>query len=63
MSHDPKQRGTPDRARIDLTQPQEIRYWTRELGITEETLRRAIDALGSNSATRLREFLRTSGMG
>ena len=61
MSDDRKQRGQPDRSRIDLGQPHEVRYWTRELGVTEEQLRRAMDALGSTSATRVREFLRTLG--
>ena len=62
MSDDPKQRGKPDRSRINLSEAHEVRYWTRELGVSEEQLRGAIAALGSSSATRVREFLRTIGL-
>jgi hypothetical protein len=62
MSDDPKQRGKPDRSRINLSEEHEVRYWTRELGVSEEKLRGAIAALGSSSATRVREFLRTIGL-
>ena len=62
MSDDPKQRGKPDRSRINLSEAHEVRYWTRELGVSEEQLRDAIAALGSSSATRVREFLRTIGL-
>ena len=63
MTDQPQERGKPDRSRISLEQPHEVRYWTRELGISEADLRGAIAMLGSNSATRVREFLKTSGMG
>ena len=62
MSDNKKQRGEPDRSRISLTEAHEVRYWTRELGVTEDQLRGAIAAAGTDSATRLREFLRTSGL-
>ena len=59
--HD-KARGEPDRARIRLDDENDVRYWTREFRITEEALRGAIAASGTSSATRLREYLRTSGL-
>ena len=62
MSDDKTHRGEPDRSRISLAEPHEVRYWTRELGVSEEQLRGAIAAAGTQSATRIREFLRTSGL-
>ena len=59
--HD-RPRGEPDRTRIVLEDERDVRYWTREFRITEEELRGAIAASGTTSATRLREYLRTSGM-
>ena len=61
MPDDPRNRGEPDRSRIHLEERHEVRYWTRELRVSEETLRGAIAAVGSSSATRVREYLRTSG--
>ena len=52
----------PDRARIQLDDERDVRYWTREFKLTEDELRGAIAASGTTSATRLREYLRTSGM-
>lgn len=57
----PNNRGQPDRSRISLDQAHEVRYWTKELGVTERELRNAIAAAGSHSATRIREYLKTSG--
>ena len=52
----------PDRTRIQLDDERDVRYWTREFKLTEDELRGAIAASGTTSATRLREYLRTSGM-
>ncbi|KQV55782.1 MULTISPECIES: DUF3606 domain-containing protein [unclassified Caulobacter] len=39
--------GTPnDAARIDLGAAAEVRYWTRELGVSEDILREAVDHAG-----------------
>jgi hypothetical protein len=35
-----------DAARIDLGSAAEIRYWTRELGVSEDILREAVDHAG-----------------
>lgn len=61
MTDNRQDRGKPDRSRISLEEAHEVRYWTRELGVSEQDLRRAIDMVGSNSAIRVREFLRTLG--
>ena len=62
MSKPGNKKGEPDRTRIRLEEEADVRYWTRELRLTAEQLRGAIAAAGTTSATRLREFLRTSGM-
>ena len=61
MADDRSKRAEPDRSRINLAEAHEVRYWTREFGVTEEQLRAAIANLGSSSAVRVREFLKTSG--
>lgn len=61
MTDNRQERGKPDRSRISLEEAHEVRYWTRELGVSEQDLRRAIDMVGSNSAIRVREFLKTLG--
>ena len=39
MSDDLTQRGAPDRIRINVHEPHEVRYWTCALGVTAEQLR------------------------
>jgi hypothetical protein len=60
MSDDTSQRGPQDRARINLTQAHEVRYWTQALGVSEAELSRAVGAVGS-SADKVREFLNAKG--
>jgi len=53
MSDDKTNRGEPDRSLINLHEPYEVQYWTRTLGITEQQLRQAVQAVGpSVSAVR-----------
>ena len=42
MPDDKKNRGRADRARINVNEPYELAYWTKELGISEKTLRDAV---------------------
>ena len=53
-------RGSPDRNRIDMSRPEEVRTWTMSLGVSEAELRRAVAAKGDR-ADRIREFLHGSG--
>jgi hypothetical protein len=39
MSDDTARRGPPDPSRINLNQPWEVRYWSKELNVSEEQLR------------------------
>lgn len=46
MADDPKSRGPADRARINVEQEHELRYWTRALGVDAERLRTAVRKVG-----------------
>ncbi|MNQ00301.1 hypothetical protein D3C85_129480 [compost metagenome] len=56
MSDDLNNRGPQDRSRINVNEPHELRYWTKELGVTEDQLRDAVNAVGV-SATAVRAAL------
>jgi len=56
MSDDKTNRGAQDRSRINLGEAYEVRYWTSELGVSEDVLREAVAAAGS-SAEKVREYL------
>lgn len=60
MADDPNIRGPQDRSRINTNQEHEVRYWTKELGVSEEQLRQAVQRVGS-SADKVREHLRQAG--
>ena len=38
--------GSQDRARIDITEPQEVSWWVDALSVTEEELRVAVAEVG-----------------
>ncbi len=57
MSDDLTNRGPQDRARINVNEDHELRYWTKELGVSEERLREAVKAVGV-SVEAVREHLR-----
>ena len=56
MADDTKQRHGQDRKRIDVDQDYELRYWTKELGVTEEELKQAVRAAGTQIET-VRRYL------
>ena len=56
MSDDKAKRGTPDRDRIDMNDPDEVRNWTQSLGVSKEQLAQAVSAVGS-TASKVREYL------
>lgn len=56
MADDPKKRHSPDRDRINMNQDHEVRYWTKELAVTEDELRQAVAAVG-NQAKAVRQHL------
>jgi hypothetical protein len=46
-----KKTGVADRSKINMHQPHEVKYWTRELGVSREDLQRAVDKVGNTAAT------------
>ncbi len=46
MADDPSLRGRQDRARIDVHQQHELRHWSHKFGVTEDELRKAVEAVG-----------------
>lgn len=49
MSDDKCNTGTPDRDRINLSEDDEVQYWTQALGVSEDELREAVKAVGLTS--------------
>ena len=54
MSDSKTDRGSPDRDRIDIHDPDEVRNWTKSLGVSKEELERAVRAAGDR-AEKVRE--------
>jgi hypothetical protein len=50
MADDLNNRGPQDRSRISLSEPWEVQYWTKELGVSREELERAVQAAGNSTA-------------
>jgi hypothetical protein len=51
-----RNKGQPDRSKINMHEDYEVKYWTRELGISKEQLQKAVDKVG-NSASAVRKEL------
>jgi hypothetical protein len=58
MSDDKKSRGAPDRERIDVNDPDELRNLTKSLGVSAERLKDAVAKAGT-SAEAVRAHLET----
>ena len=48
MVDDLTKKGSEDRSRINVNEDNEVRYWTRELCVTEARLREAVVEVGGN---------------
>lgn len=46
MTDDLHNRGPADRARVNVNEAHEVRYWCKEFGCTEAQLRAAVRAVG-----------------
>ena len=55
---DLKKRASPDRSKINMHQPREVKYWARELGVNKERLQKVVDKVG-NAAAAVRKELAT----
>jgi predicted RNA-binding protein YlqC (UPF0109 family) len=49
-------REQPDRSKINMHQPHEVKYWTHTLNVSKEELQKTIDKVG-NSAAAVRKEL------
>jgi len=49
----------PDRSKINMHEVHELKYWAKELGVSKEKLREAVDKVG-NSAAAVRKELATA---
>lgn len=49
---------TPDRSKIDLQDAKQVKYWTKALGVSKETLIEAVDKVGNGAATVRNEIKR-----
>ena len=49
---------TPDRSKIDLQDAKQVKYWTKALGVSKETLFEAIAKVGNAAATVRKELKR-----
>ena len=56
MSDNKSNRGSPDRDRIDINDADEVRNWTKSLGVSKEELERAVSAAGDR-ADKVQEYL------
>ena len=56
MSDNLKDRGPQDRSRISVSEEWELRYWTKELGVSEEQLREAVQKVGPSAEAVRREL-------
>jgi hypothetical protein len=53
---DPKKHDQRDRSKINMSEDYEVKYWTKELGVSKEQLQKAVDKVG-NSAAAVRKEL------
>ena len=45
-----------DRSKINMHEDFEVKYWTKELGVSKEELQRAVDKVGSSAAAVRKEL-------
>jgi hypothetical protein len=53
---DQKKRASPDRSKINMDEPYEVKYWTKKLGVNRDELQKLVDKVG-NSAAAVRKEL------
>lgn len=57
MADNLQDRGAQDRARVNVNEPHEVRYWTEKFGVSEEDLIQAVTVVGV-SADEVERYLR-----
>ena len=56
MADNRQNRGEPDRSRVNLDEDYEVSYWTKELGVTADELRRLVKK-HNGSVAKIRKAL------
>ena len=56
MSDSLTKRDQRDRSKINMHEEHEVRYWIKQLGVSQEELQKAVDKVG-NSAAAVRKQL------
>jgi hypothetical protein len=51
MADDRSKRGKQDRIQINIHEEFEVRYWSKELGITPDQLKEMVQQLGTSAET------------
>jgi hypothetical protein len=54
-------RGSQDRNRIALGKEHEVKYWTKELGVSSKELEEAVKSVGNTVQKKVREHLKGRG--
>jgi len=49
-------RAQPDRSKINLQQPDELKYWSHALGVSKEKIRATIEKVGNSAAAVCKEL-------
>ena len=53
---DLRKKGPADRIKIDMSEPWEMDYWTKELGVSTGELRKAVAKVGTSADAVRREL-------
>ena len=48
---DLKNKGQQDRSKINMHEEHEVKYWTKQLGVSKDKLQEAVDKVGSGAAS------------
>ena len=56
MADDLKNRGAQDRARVNVNEDHEVRYWTQKWGVSKEQLIAAVNKAGVSADAVAREL-------
>ena len=46
----------PDRSKINMHDPREVKYWTKALRVSDEELQKAVEKVGNSAATVRKEL-------
>lgn len=58
MSDNKSNTGSPDRDRISTSEDYEVRYWADKFGVSQDELKDAVKASGSNSPEKVEAYLK-----